>query len=1288
MLIAALTAGDSEKALENKDDPELQAALDLITRRLGSQGRAYTKHTTTTVCASAFHMACDKESPFSIVCDSGSSRHAVNKLDYLVEGSVQRTAVNVLMGDGKKVKVTQQGSVVLSVARERGAIRPRVVTLKDVLFIPECPTNLVSVAAMDQEGYSLTFAKGELTVRDPYQDVAFTGKRSADGLYQLRMEIANGSGEEQVLLAGADKDKNTEDLEARTIEAHCKWGHRDMRVCNKMEGLPPPPANMPPCVTCQLAHMQSASVPKKATKPMENPLDRLCGDIAGQDDDLYLCVLDEGSRKSWVLDIPSKDKAVDEWLALIERVEREKYPKKVGALRSDGESVFVGTRLQSELKKRGIRYQSSARYKHSQNGLVENRIKQIGREYRAIMKHAAMGRQDRHYARAWVNQLINRFPTTGKEGRTPNKIWESDEWDKETYPVRGIFGCFAMAKDYVYKKDGDRARPGVYLGRDDQHKCEIIRDLRTGKILYAYDVKFWNKTFPYRKVRPRPELAAIADLHMDYKEPAGEGESSASPYYGPWPIDELAEDRNEGEDVAHNIECGIDDEGRDAINSDSGIDDDGLGEEDYSEESGEELDEQIEEHERKHDSESDADGETEGRRARHEVAPPVTRRSSRLAKTDRCVRAVDGSGPGFIPQSINELPDVDQEPDNASDRDELQDNEMGAAMLMAVHEVSAEELAKDIAMYCKKQGATTIPQQQKAKREFFERTVPAATKILMAGGGNYSTGRAAKRRQREEKANVKAAILMVRARAEAERIAAKATNRSKSSKGKKPMSYKESRELELAQIKGKDVYEIINEEDVPAGNPIIGGRWVECIKYNPDGSVDKYKSRVVAKGFKWIMNYGPTFSTMARDESVKFAHSISADKGLHQHKIDMTVFFLHGELDEPIYMRPPEGCGTEPGQLWKLSKSIYGLPNAGRLSKEKLDSVLRDFGLTQAKSDDCVFFKLNEKNQICYLIVQHVDDLLICTRTQNEYNKLAAHLGLTYDLKEFEADIYLGVQIEHDRENNKIKIHQEHTARKILKEFGMENCNPTNLPAEPNHVMEPAQEGEEVNNPRYPYRQLVGYLVWMLKTRIDLRWAVSQVCRFVNSYTTRHWKAAKRILRYIAGTLDRGLVYSAGDNPRLEVYVDAGWNTIPENSKSPYGFFIKYGKYGVITSEAKTTGLICHSTCEAEHYAATEAGKALEWLRGLCEELGMPQEATPVYEDNQGAISLAKDMTGHARTKHFRIRQHYLRQLTRDRVIDVRHVSSKRQLADVLTKGLPKPQFNYTTQEIMGDHVW
>jgi len=198
--------------------------------------------------------------------------------------------------------------------------------------------------------------------------------------------------------------------------------------------------------------------------------------------------------------------------------------------------------------------------------------------------------------------------------------------------------------------------------------------------------------------------------------------------------------------------------------------------------------------------------------------------------------------------------------------------------------------------------------------------------------------------------------------------------------------------------------------------------------------VDKYKSRVVAKGFKWIMNYGPTFSTMARDESVKFAHSISADKGLHQHKIDMTVFFLHGELDEPIYMRPPEGCGTEPGQLWKLSKSIYGLPNAGRLSKEKLDSVLRDFGLTQAKSDDCVFFKLNEKNQICYLIVQHVDDLLICTRTQNEYNKLAAHLGLTYDLKEFEADIYLGVQIEHDRENNKIKIHQEHTARKILKE--------------------------------------------------------------------------------------------------------------------------------------------------------------------------------------------------------------------------------------------------------------
>ena len=141
------------------------------------------------------------------------------------------------------------------------------VTLENVLFIPECPTNLLSVAALDKEGYSLTFAKGELTVRDPYQAVAFTGKRSADGLCQLRMELANGSEEGQVLLAGADKDENAEDLklEALTMESHCKWGHRDLRVCNKMEGIPPPPANMSPCVTCQLAYMQSSSVPKKAT---------------------------------------------------------------------------------------------------------------------------------------------------------------------------------------------------------------------------------------------------------------------------------------------------------------------------------------------------------------------------------------------------------------------------------------------------------------------------------------------------------------------------------------------------------------------------------------------------------------------------------------------------------------------------------------------------------------------------------------------------------------------------------------------------------------------------------------------------------------------------------------------------------------------------------------------------------------------------------------------------------------------------------------------------------------
>ena len=123
------------------------------------------------------------------------------------------------------------------------------------------------------------------------------------------------------------------------------------------------------------------------------------------------------------------------------------------------------------------------------------------------------------------------------------------------------------------------------------------------------------------------------------------------------------------------------------------------------------------------------------------------------------------------------------------------------------------------------------------------------------------------------------------------------------------------------------------------------------------------------------------------------------------------------------------------------------------------------------------------------------------------------------------------------------------------------------------------------------------------------------------------------------------------------MFVDAGWNTL-SRGRSPYGYIVRYGKYGIIAAEARKTALCAMSTTEAEHYGATEAGKMIQWIRGLWDEMGILDPGpTVMWEDNQGAIALTKDAVAHARNKHYRLRQYFLRDLQERRIITVLHYS-------------------------------
>ena len=109
---------------------------------------------------------------------------------------------------------------------------------------------------------------------------------------------------------------------------------------------------------------------------------------------------------------------------------------------------------------------------------------------------------------------------------------------------------------------------------------------------------------------------------------------------------------------------------------------------------------------------------------------------------------------------------------------------------------------------------------------------------------------------------------------------------------------------------------------------------------------------LVVMGLSWIMDYGPTFSSTARPETINTIYAWTASEDWELNKIDMKVFFLHGELDKPVYMTQPKGYETGKGKVCKVYKSIYGMPNASRVSAKKLYGVLKDAGYVQCKSDE------------------------------------------------------------------------------------------------------------------------------------------------------------------------------------------------------------------------------------------------------------------------------------------------------------------------------------------------
>ena len=267
------------------------------------------------------------------------------------------------------------------------------------------------------------------------------------------------------------------------------------------------------------------------------------------------------------------------------------------------------------------------------------------------------------------------------------------------------------------------------------------------------------------------------------------------------------------------------------------------------------------------------------------------------------------------------------------------------------------------------------------------------------------------------------------------------------------------------------------------------------------------------------------------------------------------------------------------------------------------------------------------------------------------------------------------------QDNSGIFISQEAYANSILKKFRMEHCNPVATPMKLGTKLSKFEGGASVD--ANLYQTLVGSLRYLTCTRPDIAYSVGIVSRYMEDPKQSHWKAIKRILRYIQGTKSLGLFYSSTTDYNLVGYSDSDWCGDVDDRKSTSGYLFFMGETA-FTWYSKKQPIVSLSTCEAEYVSASYCVCHAIWLRRLLGELKIPQQrSTEIRIDNKSAIELAKNPVHHERSKHIDVRFHFIREHVKEKNVHLRHVVSHDQIADVLTKPLSRTLFD-TYKRLMG----
>ncbi|CAJ2627755.1 unnamed protein product [Trifolium pratense] len=482
-------------------------------------------------------------------------------------------------------------------------------------------------------------------------------------------------------------------------------------------------------------------------------------------------------------------------------------------------------------------------------------------------------------------------------------------------------------------------------------------------------------------------------------------------------------------------------------------------------------------------------------------------------------------------------------------------------------------------------------------------------------------------------------------------------------------------EEELKMIEKNQTWKLV---DRPDHKKAIGVKWVYRTKLNPDGSVNKYKARLVVKGYAQIfgVDFSETFAPVARLDTIRLLFALAAQNGWVIHQMDVKSAFLNGYLEEEIFVEQPEGFIVQ-GQeekVYKLNKALYGLKQAPRSWYSRIDAHLVNLGFEKSPSEFTLYVKKVDNGIL--VVSLYVDDLFVTGSHRELIDKFKERMKDAFEMTDLgNMSFFLGMQVQ--QRQNEIFVCQQKYAKEVLKKFNMEDCKPVATPMNQKEKFSKEDGAERVDENLY--RSLIGCLMYLTATRPDIMYAVSLLSRYMHCASEIHFQAAKRILRYVKGTVDYGIRFNQVQNFRLLGYSDSDWAGCVDDMRSTSGYCFTLGS-GVFSWCSKKQEVIAQSTAEAESIAAVAAVNQTLWIRKLMIDLYMEQiESTQIFVDNQAAISIANDPVFHGRTKHFKIKFFLVQ---KDGDVQLVYCRTEHQNADILTKALPTGRFEFLRKRL------